>query len=464
MAWAAAAVALVAAVGFVACAGPPPRQPDQRPLPPAATREAVTLQGRAGPVGAAQEAADLARLRAEGRGPLVERHLGVLARQGDVDLYRGNSARLLVDGPQTFAAMKAAIAEARHRILVEFYIVEDEGVAAEVASLLLAKRAQGVHVALLYDAIGSFSSDRAFFDRLRAGGVAVCAFNPVNPLERPGHWGLLQRNHRKMLAVDSDVAFTGGINLSNVYAEGSFGSGRRRPDGGHPEGWRDTQVELRGPVVNAMATLFRESWVTQGCPGALPPAPPPRVANPGQRVVKLVAARPKEQAVNPTYTALMAAIDAAQVSVRLTMAYFAPGQDMIRALSDAARRGVDVSLVLPGRSDVKLVLQAGRSYYAELLAAGVKIHEMQGSVMHAKTAVVDGVFSSVGSSNLDWRSIVGNAEIDVIVLGDDFGDAMHALYEQDLKTARRIDAATWEQRGMGRRMQEKIGRLLEPLL
>jgi cardiolipin synthase len=465
LARAGAAVVLVA---MASCSVLPPRQVDPRPLPPRAATERITLQDHRGAVPAAVKTGDLARLRAEGQGALVQHHLGVLAAAGEVDLYRGNSARLLVDGPQAFAAMKAAVAAAQHSVLLESYIVEDGGVAAEFAELLLRKAAQGVRVALLYDSVGSIGSDAAFFERLRAGGVAVCAYNPVNPLERPGHWGLLQRNHRKMLAVDSDVGFTGGINLSNVYAEGSSGGSRLGGSGGgkvmaDDEGWRDTQVELRGPVAPAMAALFRHSWASQGCPGALPPAPAPRQPAPGRRVVKVVAGDPNV-GVNPTYQALLAAVDASVVSVHLTMAYFAPGPDMVQALSDAAARGVDVQLVLPGRSDVKLVLAAARSYYTQLLQAGVQIHEMQRTVMHAKTAVIDGVFSSVGSSNLDWRSILVNAEIDVIVLGDDFGQELEALFQRDVRTSTRIDPQAWQQRGLGQRMLEGLGRLFEPLL
>lgn len=488
-----ALVVAVLLLSAAACGALPVRQDPVAPLPPRAAQQAVELQDRQGEVGPARKAQDLAKLRAEGRGALVLRHLGVLAAAGEAQLYRGNAARLLVDGPQTFAAMKAAIATARQRILFESYIVEDEGVAQEFATLLLKKAAEGVSVALLYDSVGSMGSDTAFFDRLKQGGVKVCAFNPVNPLERPGSWGLLQRNHRKMLAVDSDIAFTGGINLSNVYAEGSSGSGPSGAggakkgggrsggsggsglgglgsgagDGGRrlalDEGWRDTQVELRGPVVNGMAAVFRESWQTQGCPGALPPAPPPRNAAPGQRVVKLVAGNPQE-GLNPTYQALLGAIEASQVSVSLTMAYFAPGPEFVQALARTAQRGVEVSLVLPGRSDVKMVLHAARSHYAALLKAGVRIHEMTRTVMHAKTAVIDGVFSSVGSSNLDWRSIIGNNEIDVIVLGDDFGQEMEALFRQDLEASVAVEAAAWDKRGFGQRFLETIGRMMEPLL
>lgn len=451
--------------GAVACARLMERQRQAPPVPAHRLADHVTVMDRHGPVSATVEAHDLARARAEGHARLFERHLGALAAGGDAALIRGNTAQLLVDGPATFAAMKAAIAQARHRLLLEFYIVEDAGVAAEVAALLERKAAEGVSVALMYDSIGSLGTARGFFDTLRSAGVAVCAFNPVNPLERPGHWGLLQRNHRKLLVADSDVAFTGGINLSNVYAEGSFGSARRRraPEDSDHTGWRDTQVQLQGPVVAALAAVFRESWDRQGCQAALPPAPPPRVATPGERIVRLVAGDP-DRGVNPTYTALLRAIDAAQANVQLTMAYFAPGPELVQALCDAAARGVAVSLVLPGRSDVTLVLHAARSRYAQLLDAGVRIHEMPHAVMHAKTAVIDGVLSSVGSSNLDWRSIVGNHELDVIVLGEDFGQQMQTLFARDVAVSARIDPQRWAERGLASRLMETLGRALEPLL
>jgi cardiolipin synthase A/B len=455
---------LLAACGalLAACATLPAATP-VAPLPASGAAATITLQDRAGPVPERVERRELARVRAEGRGALLERHLGVLAALGEAQLLRGNAVRLLIDGPATFAAMKAAIAAARHRVLVETYIIEDEGVAAEFGALLLRKAAEGVRVALMYDSVGSIGTDEAFFERLRAGGVAVCAYNPVNPLKRPGRWNPVERNHRKMTAVDSDVAFTGGINLSNDYARGSGGSG---PGGGVDDvaGWRDTQVELRGPVVAAMARVFHESWLRQQCPGALPPAPPPREPAPGRRVVRLVTADPNVDRLNPTYSALLAGVDAAVESVHVTMAYFAPGPEFVAALVRAARRGVDVALVLPGKSDVTLVMHAARSYYAELLAAGVRIHEMQHAVMHAKTAVVDGVLSTVGSSNLDWRSIVANHEIDVIVLGDDFGAEMEALFRRDLAAARPVDPVAWTRRGLGQRLMEGLGRLLEPLL
>lgn len=478
---------------------PAPAQARTRQAVPLA--EQVTVRDAGGALPTASEQRVLAQLKAEGRGDLAEHHLRVLAAAaGDAQLYRGNRTRLLVDGPATLGAMKAAIAQARERILLESYIFEDSGLVAEVARLLIDRAAQGVRVAVLYDAVGSIGSDTKFFEALAAKGVAVCKFNPLNPLERPGYWSINHRNHRKLLVVDEAVAYAGGINISRVYSSGSFAGGRvggGGRSGGGPksdddllsDGWRDTHVELRGPVATELARGFRAIWQQQGCEQAgerlgagvaggpaatlvpvsaaawaAPPSPAPVPATaPGTRVVKVLESDPAQDK-NPIYTALLAAIDGAKVSVHLTMAYFAPGADTIAALVDAAWRGVDVQLVLPGRSDFSFVLHAGRSYYQELLDAGVRIYEIKDAVMHAKTAVIDGVWSTVGSSNLDWRSIVANNELNVIVIGDDFGQELEALFARDVSKAQAIEAGAWRKREWTQRLKEKVGRLAERLL
>jgi cardiolipin synthase len=463
MRWLACLAGLSAGLATTACAVLPGRAAVPAAASPAAVARQVTVSGPDGPVSAAVELHTLAGVQAEGQADLMSRQLGTLAAQGEADLYRGNTAQLLVDGPATFAAMKQAIALARHRVLVESYIFEDAGIAAEIGALLLQRAAAGVAVALVYDSVGSWGTDTAFFDALAAGGVAVCPFNPLKPWLRPGAWslaGINHRDHRKLMVVDAEVAFTGGINISRVYSSGSFRRRRAGADDASAAGWRDTQIALRGPVVGALAGAFADTWSTQGCPGALAPAPRPAQATPGTRVVKLLTTRPGG-ARNPIYSALLAAIDSAQRSVHLTMAYFAPGADMVQALGDAARRGVDVVLLLPGRSDFALVLHAGRANYTPLLAAGVQIHELQQALLHAKTAVVDGVWSTVGSSNLDWRSLADNSELNVVVLGDEFGQQMEALFRRDLATAPAVDPAAWQQRGWRDRALQQLGRLLE---
>lgn len=459
-------------LGVAACGTLPARE---RPAPvraPAQLAAAVQVSDARGPLppGAVRRvAADVA---AEGRAELALHHLGVLAAQGDAHLLRGNAARLLVDGPQTFAAMRAAIASAQRRVLLESYIFEDEGLAAEMGELLATKAGQGVGVAILYDAVGSFGTDEGFFGNLRRRGVSVCAFNPVNPARRPGYWGINHRDHRKILVVDDRIGFTGGINVSQVYASGSSGSSRSGgigssggggDDDWRRKGWRDTQVELRGPVAPALASAVEDHWRQQGCTDALPGRPATPAANAGNTTVQLLLSAPDDPG-NPIYTSLLQAIDASRRSVHLTMAYFAPGGDMADALCAAAGRGVEVVLVLPSRSDFGLILAAGRSYYAQLLECGVRIHELQDALLHAKTAVIDGVWSTVGSSNLDWRSFVVNSEVNVVVLGDDFARVLEQQFDRDLGTSKAITPQAWAQRGIGERLTETVARIAERLL
>lgn len=461
-------------LSLAACAVLPDRDALKPENAQAPVAQQVQVRDRGGAVAPAVEQRVLQAVKAEGGGDLTEHHLRVLAASGDVDLYRGNATRLLLDGPATFAAMKSAIERARGRVLLESYIVEDSTMADQLSALLARKVAQGVSVSLMYDGVGSRSIDPTYFEALAESGVAVCKFNPVNPLERPGYWSINHRNHRKVLVVDEEVAFTGGINISRAYSTGSAPAGGATGSsaGGGPggsademikRGWRDTHIELRGPVVRAFARGFTGVWSSQGCKGTLGHAPPARHAAPGQRVVKLLESDPRDP-TNRIYTALLHAIEGAQRSVHLTMAYFAPGTDMVAALADAARRGVDVSLVLPGRSDFALVLHAGRSYYDELLDAGVRIHEMDQAVMHAKTAVIDGVFSTVGSSNMDWRSWVANNEINAIVLGNDFGKELEAVFQRDVAQSRPIQLDAWRRRSLSSRVMEQIGRIAERLL
>ncbi|HEX6721423.1 MAG TPA: phospholipase D-like domain-containing protein, partial [Burkholderiaceae bacterium] len=285
----------------------PPAETAGGPVP-----RQVQVRDRGGAVAPAVEQRVLAAVKAEGNGDLTEHHLRVLAASGDVDLYRGNATRLLLDGPATFGAMKAAIGRARGRVLLESYIVEDSKMADELSALLARKVTQGVAVALMYDAVGSRSIDAAYFGRLAEAGVAVCKFNPVNPLERPGYWGINHRNHRKVLVVDEEVAFTGGINISRAYSAGSSavrGSGGNDGDESLQRGWRDTHIELRGPVVGAFARGFGNVWKSQGCQGALGSAPVPANAAPGQRVVKLLESDPRDES-NRIYSALLQAIGA----------------------------------------------------------------------------------------------------------------------------------------------------------
>jgi len=481
------------------CAMQPLRPRADMPVQAASARPAsqavaqqLTVVGRHGRLDAAARTSLLDRLARQGGGGLLNRQLAAMADFGEVDLYAHNQASLLIDGPATFAAMFEAIAQARQSVLLQSYIIEDSAIAQRLATLLARKRADGVAVAVLYDALGSAGTDGAYFAALRAAGISTCAINPLSPLKRPGYWNITERDHRKILAVDRGTGFTGGVNISGVYASGSFGRQRDRTpprstaqavpgagaasaaspgtaadSGASAGGWRDTQVRLQGPAVAALDDLVRATWLAQGCDGALPPPATPAApgsrngqGNGAEQVVRIVPSSPG-QGGDRIYTLLLTAIDASQRSVYLTMAYFAPGQDMIDALCDAARRGVDVQLVLPSVSDFSPVLHAGRSHYQRLLDAGVQLHELQDAVLHAKTAVVDGVLSTVGSSNMDWRSFASNSEVNAVVLGEDFGDAMGRMFRQDVAASTTISAAAWAQRPLLQRARQGLARLFE---
>lgn len=455
--------------------------------PRAATvAQGIEVHARQRRLTAAERSQLITQLDAQAQAGDLLRHLAAQQPNGLQDLYAGGEADLLIDGPATFKAMFAAIERARHTVLLESYIVEDAGIALRLATLLKRKRAQGVQVAMIYDDVGSFGTAASYFQALRDNGVPTCAFNPLVPKRRMAYWSLAHRDHRKILVVDGEVAFTGGINISAVYRSGSFsrpkGKAAAAPasstDQAAPSessehlrqnGWRDTQVRLTGAAAQALDTLVRDTWQHQGCLPALPDPPAPNTTT---KVTVTTAAHSPLVAVLPSspldpfnriYATLLTAIDVSRRSVWFTMAYFAPTADMIDALSDAARRGVDVRLILPSQSDFSPVLHAGRSHYTTLLDAGVQLCELQGAVLHAKTVVIDGVLSSVGSSNLDWRSFAGNNEVNALVFGEDFALRMQAMFESDLRACAPVTLTAWRQRPVWQRAKEAAAGLLERL-
>ncbi len=413
----------------------------------------VRLAGARGPLSAAQSHAVLQRLAAQGEPTnIFMRHLALEEEVAGSPLTTGNDVVLLRDGPATYRAMLDAIAGARDHIHLETYIFDDDVIGHRFAEALLRQRERGVAVHVIRDSMGTLSTPEDFFQRLKDGGVQVLAFNPVNPAQARGEWSLNERNHRKLLIVDGQVAFLGGINISSVYSGGSFSraSSVRPGDAG---GWRDTDLQLRGPVVADFQRLFMATWENQRGPN-LPERnyfPTPQKA--GDQVVRAIGSSPQD-AYSLIYVTLLSAIGSAESSVRLTNAYFVPDPQLLGALENAAARGVDVVLVLPSQSDSWLVLNAGRAHYERLLRAGVKIHERRGAVLHSKTALVDGVWATVGSTNLDWRSFLHNHELNAVVLGTGFGDQLQAMFDQDLAVSDEIVLAIWEQRPLYQRLRE----------
>jgi cardiolipin synthase A/B len=446
---------LIATLGMMSgCASLPDynilhRTAQTRSVPP-------RLVGAGGPLSTRQSAALLNKLKNEGNSDLLQRHLAFIEPISGVPLTVGNSARLLIDGPATHEAMFEAIAAARDHINLETYIFEDGEVGLRMATLLTEKQAEGVQVNLIYDGVGAISTPAEFFKRLREKGISVCEFNPVNPLKGKSLF-LNHRDHRKLLVVDGTTGFTGGVNISNVYSSSPSGS----PKMGAPDvknGWRDTHVEMRGPAVAEFQKFFLDTWKKQKCTPLAEKNYFPQQERHNGKVVRVIGSSPDEER-SLIYVELLSAIAHAERSIHVTMAYFVPDQQTIDALTQAARRGVDVKLILPGFSDFAIVFEAGRSYYSQLLQAGVMIFERRDALLHAKTAVIDGVWSTVGSANMDWRSFLHNDEINAVILGESFATEMENMFQADLKESSPISVEQWENRGLLLRLKESLARL-----
>ncbi len=372
----------------------------------------------------------------------------------------GNQVTLLQDGPETYAAMQRAITGAQTRIDMESY--EFDGAAAsQFAALLLAAQARGVQVDLIYDAWGSKAEPQALFNQLTKGGVHVVEYSPFDPTQM-NTLDLNKRDHRKLLVIDNRVVFTGGVNIAQFYENSPGIRVDNMAAGAKDMPWRDTDVEITGPVVGTFETLFLKTWAAQdGKP--LPPPPAPPVFPQGDTVVQAIDGAPVDG--HPAiYDSLLTAIAAAHKSVHLTTGFFAPPPELTEALECAAERGVDVRIIVPGSSTSDSTITAGRSHYAQLLAAGVKIYERQGVVLHAKTAVIDGIWSVVGSANLDWRSVVYNNEIDAVIIGRGFARKMEVMFTQDITASREITPQDWARRGLWERLNEARARMVESFL
>lgn len=443
---------LLSLTGCLGCSSLPTIVPDLAQRPP------VQLQGAKGPLTPAQSKAVLLHL--QGRGvetDIFERHLALEEAIAGSPLTTGNQVTLLQDGPATYRAMIDAIMAAQDHIHMETYILDDDEVGQRFAQALIEKQRQGVQVRLIRDSVGTFKTPAPFFQRLTDTGIQVLEFNPLNPFMARKDWELNRRDHRKLLIVDGHTAFLGGINISSVYSGGSFSQrSRMRPDGS--PAWRDTDLRLQGPVVAELQKLFLETWAHQKGPALAGENyfPPPK--SEGRQVVRAIGSSPDEP-YSLIYATLLSAIASAETSVHLTNAYFVPDPQLLAALEAAARRGVSVSLILPSQTDSWLVFHAGRGYYEQLLRAGVKIHERRGVILHSKTVLIDGVWATVGSTNLDWRSFLHNHELNAVVLGTEFGRQLQAMFDQDLAASDAVTLERWRRRPLELRLKECFARI-----
>lgn len=434
-----------------------------------AERAPVRVEGARGPLSPAESQRVLDDLRRKSPASgILERHVAIEEAIAGSPLTIGNRATLLEDGPATYREMLAAIRGARHHVHMESYIFEDDEVGAEFARAFVERRKAGVAVRLVVDGVGSIRTRKEFLQGLADQDVEVAIFRPVDVgsvLTRGAE--LQKRNHRKLLVVDGRVAFLGGINVSGVYTAegvskqrgGAAGSAGASDKPFNERPWRDTQVKLEGPVVEDFQKSFVKMWAKVTGEKPLDGADLySKGGNVGPHLVRAIEGSPSQQGANAMYLALVSAIDSAEQEITITMAYFVPHDALLDALKAAAARGVKVRILLPSRTDNWLVLAAGQSYYGELLESGVRLFERKNRLLHSKTATIDGVWSTVGSTNLDWRSLAYNDEINAVILGPEFAAQLGRSFEADLKNSVEITREAWEKRPVTDRAKEGIAR------
>jgi len=381
---------------------------------------------------------------------ILEQHTAVVESVTDSPLTRGNKVTLLADGQGAYAAMFKAIRNAKSHINLESYIIEDDQVGRKFTDLLLQKQREGVQVNVIYDSMGSLNTPAEFFQRLRDGGIQVVEFNPLNPLEDREEWGLTHRDHRKILIIDGTLAIMGGINISKVYSSSPL---KRRKNKPGPIHWRDTDIQIEGPAVGELQKLFFDTWHKQKGPELADRNYFPVIKETGNALVRVIGSTPGESNRIP-YIVYVSAIGFAEHSIHMTNSYFIPDGQILKALAGAAGRGVDVKIILPGVTDSLLALHAQRYHYSDLLKSGVKLYEHSTSLLHAKTATIDKVWSTVGSTNMDYLSLLNNDEVNAVILNKEFAAEMERMFAGDLANSRQIHWEEWKKRPYFNRARE----------
>jgi len=354
------------------------------------------------------------------------------SRIADAQQSNGNHAKLLRDGTETYPAWLAAIAAAQHTIDLENYIIQDDGVGQRFANALVTAAINGVKIRILYDWLGCLTRSKSkFWSQFDHPNIQRRAYNPPHPLA-PLSW--ISRDHRKVLVVDHKIAFTGGLCIGHNWTGG--------PDPKNPAKiippWRDTAVQIEGPAVAHIAAAFEDSWEAAGAKTLPKGEPLPNLdiqsSEPGLNI-SVIAGRPTALRL---YRLEQLVAEIAEENLWLTDGYFVATTAYVRALANAARAGIDVRLILPGSSDWPLVGALSKTSFRPLLEAGVRIFEWNGPMVHAKTAVADGIWSRIGSSNSNLASWVSNRELDVTITDANFAAEMESMFEQDMQNCTEI--------------------------
>jgi cardiolipin synthase len=372
-------------------------------------------------------------------------------RFGAFPLSRGNEIVFYDDGPAAIDAILEAIAAAKHHVHLEYFIVQPDSCGTRLLALLAEKARQGVEVRLLYDAMGSRHLHRGTLRELRAAGGRCSVFLPLNPLRRRIQVNM--RDHRKIVVVDGTIAFTGGLNIGNEYLGLS-------PRLGY---WRDTHLRLKGPAVSALQWVFSEDWDFSADENLLASAYFPELEGTGPFSIQVIPSGP-DQELNSIREIYFAAILSARKRLWIASPYFVPDAGLRDALCLAGYQGVDVRLLCQHHPDKWIPLFAARYYWADVLAAGVKVYQYTRGMLHSKVILVDDDWSSVGTANLDNRSLHLNFEVNCLIYGPEASASLERAFVNDLALSIRLQKEVFEKRPLPGRVIENACRLLSPIL
>ncbi|WP_066317405.1 cardiolipin synthase [Bacillus sp. FJAT-29814] len=394
--------------------------------------------------------------RSEEKLQLMGEHQGKLfklaQKLGNSPISFDTATKVLTNGEETFRHIIEELNRARHHIHMEYYIVRHDQIGEEIKNVLIEKAGQGVKVRFMYDAVGSWQLSKAYINDLKNAGIETVCFGPVKLPFLNNKFNF--RNHRKIIVIDGNIGFVGGLNIGDEYL------GRNKDIGF----WRDTHLLLRGEAVRTLQLIFLQDWYYMTNHSFLTAEYlSPQLDDKSHGGVQLIAGGPDNEwsVIKDIFFSM---IGSARKSVWIASPYFIPDEDIFSAIKVAALSGIDVRLLVPNRPDKRIVFHASRSYFPELLEAGVKVYEYERGFMHSKIVIVDGELASIGTSNMDMRSFHLNFEVNAFLFKTKSTQKLVAEFLNDLDYSKQLELKTFGQRHIGLRLLESTARLLSPLL
>ncbi|QDU10607.1 cardiolipin synthase [Gimesia aquarii] len=363
----------------------------------------------------------------------------------------GNRVELVTDTNRTLGLIKQAILNAKSSIHLEYYIWQPDRSGTQIRDLLIEKAKAGIEVRFLYDGFGSLKLRHRFFKPMLEAGIQVAPFLPGATFRE--RWSINLRNHRKIVIVDGNVAFTGGMNIGDEYLGQTIELGF----------WRDTHLKIEGPEALQLQQVFAEDWFFATGVALTQYHYYPHPEPTGNVTAQTLLSGPEKDA-DVFLTIMFAAINEARESIQLTTSYFVPPESLTTALESAAQRGVHVKLLLSGKSANPSTVYAGRSYYDSLLDAGVEIFEYTKGILHSKTLAIDGCWSLVGTANFDFRSLILNFEVGLAIYDRKFAQRLMESTEKDILTATKITKVDWAKRRKITILKQNLCRLFAPVM